>query len=96
MLGEELDDLEDDSFRGYQVLRWRTFENSFYQARKGLLEDGEWQGYRRLIVQNLNSNHAMGRFVDDVWVVTKNNYSLAFVEEIEGLRNLQKSQIENP
>jgi hypothetical protein len=47
--GEELSHLERSQLIGRQHVNFRVFESAFSQYRKGVLDESEWERYRRII-----------------------------------------------
>ena len=79
--GEAIDDDDRQALGIYFTIFWRTYENAFYQFRKGLLEEDEWRGHRKILHSILKSSNA-SKFTFDMF--SKDGVlPAAFTREVE-------------
>ena len=56
--GGAIDEDDRQALGIYFTIFWRTYENAFYQFRKGLLEEDEWRSHRKILQSSLTSSNA--------------------------------------
>ena len=64
--GEAIDEDDRQALGIYFTIFWRTYENAFYQFRKGLLEEDEWRSHRKILHSFLKSSNA-SKFTFDMF-----------------------------
>jgi hypothetical protein len=80
-VGEELSDDEEAQYFLLFVANMRDWENIHYQYRQGLFDEDEFSAEKRTWKFLNERNMAFSRH----WCLTRQNYSLEFVAEIESL-----------
>lgn len=81
-LGEDLDDYEKYQLGQHQYFNFRVFENAFLQYRRGLYDDTEWEKYRRIIANIIQTDP----IALDMWDRTKDQWTVEFVAEVNAVR----------
>jgi len=76
--GEELEPHETLRLYARAYMIFRTWDNIFYQSRLGMIEQDEWQGFRRNLSVMLHVRH-----IRDYWRVQGDMFSDAFREEVQ-------------
>ena len=79
--GEELSPLERSQLIGRQHVNFRVFEFAFSQFRKGVLDENEWERYRRIIAFLMRGDEP----AREMWTGLRDVFAPDFIAEVEGL-----------
>jgi hypothetical protein len=83
--GDEIDEDDRQLLGAYFTIFWRTYENAFYQFRKGLLEEHEWRSHRTILRSALENSNA-SKFTFDLFTRGE-MLPPAFTHEVETVLN---------
>jgi len=79
--GEELSRLELSQLVGRQHVNFRVFESAFSQYRRGVLDQAEWERYRRIIAFLMRADPPSRR----MWSGMRALFHPDFIAEVDGL-----------
>ncbi len=79
--GEDLSVLERSQLIGRQHVNFRVFETAFSQFRKGVLDESEWERYRRIIAFLMRGDEP----TREMWIGLRDVFDPDFISEVEGL-----------
>lgn len=85
--GKELSLVERSQLIGRQHVNFRVFESAFSQFRMGVLTEGEWERYRRIIAFLVHHDEPSRQ----MWAGLRELFHPSFMAEVEGLRTLPAS-----
>jgi hypothetical protein len=83
--GEALSSLERSQLVGRQHVNFRVFETAYSQFRKGVLDQSEWERYRRIIRFLMRGDEP----AREMWKALGKVFDPEFVAEVERLRDIQ-------
>ena len=79
--GEDLSALERSQLIGRQHVNFRVFETAFSQFRKGVLDENEWERYRKIIAFLMDGDEP----TREMWIGLRDVFDPDFISEVEGL-----------
>ena len=79
--GGELSPLERSQLIGRQHVNFRVFESAFSQYGRGVLDEGEWERYRRIIAFLMQADGP----TREMWAGMRDFFHPDFTAEVEGV-----------
>lgn len=79
--GEDLSPLELSQLVGRQHVNFRVFESAFSQHQRGVLDEGEWERYRRIIAFLMRADEPTRQ----MWTGMRELFHPDFITEVESL-----------
>ncbi len=77
--GEELSSLEESQLVHQEYVNFISFEHSFYQYRKGVLEPDEWLRHRKIVQLQIEGSP----YSRTMWVRSRNTFTPEFQELVD-------------
>jgi hypothetical protein len=89
--GEKLSPLELSQLIGRQHVNFRVFESAFSQRRRGVLDEAEWDRYRRIIAFLMRADEPTRQ----MWAGMGALFHPDFIAEVEGLAQSHSTAAES-